>query len=187
MNSVVATVPRKTSRWSLVWALLLILLSLLALACPFVTSLWVLGFIGCLCIVSSITQAVHAFHSKGVGDILWKLFVAFLYFGVGVYLLLNPLVSLTSLTLVIGFFFLAEGVLNAIEYFRSSSSTASGWILFDGIVSLVLGAMILRHWPSSSLWAFGTLIGIGMLVTGVSRLMISFAVCRLSEATRYAH
>jgi uncharacterized membrane protein HdeD (DUF308 family) len=51
----------------------------------------------------------------------------------------------------------------------------SGWFLFDGVVTLILAVMIWRTWPSSSAWVIGTLVGISMLFSGVSRLALSLA------------
>ena len=132
---------------------------------------------------SGVTQGLHAFHSIGAGDILWKLFVAILYFALGIYLLTNPLVGITTLTLILGIFFLAEGGIDLAVYIKGWRSDGSLWILLEALATLVLGLMLLRQWPSDSLWALGTLVGIGMLVTGIGRLMISLAVYRLSEST----
>lgn len=184
MNTVMTAVPyQKASRWFVVWPVLLIVFSFIALASPFITSLWVLTIIGWLLIFSSATHVIHAFQSKGVGHILWKLFVALLYFVLGVYLLTDPVLGATTLTLMVGIFFVAEGGLDFVAYLEERRSDGSVWILLDGIVTLILGLMILRHWPSSSLWVLGTLIAIGMFVTGISRLMISLAVYRLSDPT----
>lgn len=182
MNTAMVALPSRFAKWSLTWALLLIIFSLFALTIPLITSLGVLAVIGWLLAFSGVTQALHAFHSKGVGDILWKLFVAILYFAIGIYLLTNPLVGVTTLTLVLGIFFLAEGGIDLAAYIKGFRADASLWILVEALATLVLGLMILRQWPSNSLWALGTLVGIGMLVTGISRLMISLAVYRLSEA-----
>jgi uncharacterized membrane protein HdeD (DUF308 family) len=58
-----------------------------------------------------------------------------------------------------------------------------GWILFDGIITLILGLMVWRQWPSSSLWVIGTLVGIGMILTGTTRLMLSVASRGLQHST----
>jgi uncharacterized membrane protein HdeD (DUF308 family) len=50
----------------------------------------------------------------------------------------------------------------------------------DGIVTLILGLLVWRQWPSSSLWVIGTLVGISMIFTGATRLMISLAARRLA-------
>ena len=182
MNTAIATIPARFAKWSLTWALLLIVFSLFALTIPLITSFGALVIIGWLLVFSGLTQALHAFHSKGVGDILWKLFVALLYFVLGIYILANPLVGVAPLTLALGIFFLAEGGVDLAAYLKGWRSAASLWILVEALTTLALGLMMLRQWPSDSLWVLGTLIGIGMLVTGVSRLMISLALYRLSES-----
>jgi uncharacterized membrane protein HdeD (DUF308 family) len=55
-----------------------------------------------------------------------------------------------------------------------------GWILFDAIVTILLGALIWAHWPINSEWVVGTLVGISFIVSGVSRLMLSMAVRRVA-------
>ena len=187
MNTAVVAIPHRIAKWSLTWAVLLIVFSLFALTIPLITSFGALVIIGWLLVFSGITQALHAFHSKGVGDILWKLFVALLYFVLGMYILINPLAGITPLTLILGIFFLAEGGIDLAAYFKGWRSAASLWILVEALATLVLGLMILRQWPSDSLWVLGTLIGIGMFVTGISRLMISLAVYKLSESTTPQH
>jgi hypothetical protein len=59
----------------------------------------------------------------------------------------------------------------------------AGWVLFDGLVTLLLALFIALHWPSSSAWAIGTLVGVSMIMSGVTRVMMSLAVRRLTEAT----
>ena len=50
------------------------------------------------------------------------------------------------------------------------------WVLVDGIITLLLGLMIYLQWPSSSAWAIGTLVGVSMIISGVTRVMLSLAV-----------
>jgi uncharacterized membrane protein HdeD (DUF308 family) len=65
-------------------------------------------------------------------------------------------------------------------YFQNRHAGGSGWLLMDGIVTLILGLLVWRQWPSSSLWVIGTLVGISMIFTGTTRLMISLAARRLA-------
>jgi uncharacterized membrane protein HdeD (DUF308 family) len=53
-------------------------------------------------------------------------------------------------------------------------------VLFDGIVTLLLGLLIYLQWPSSSAWAIGTLVGISMIMSGVARVMVSAALRKAS-------
>ncbi|HXW91696.1 MAG TPA: HdeD family acid-resistance protein [Terriglobales bacterium] len=165
---------------SIVWAVLLIVFGFLAIALPLGTSLGVVLIVAWLIVLSGGFQFIHAFQSKGAGSIAWKLLVAVAYLIAGIYFLLHPLLGLASFTLALAFFFVAEGVMDLIAYFQNRSAEGSGWILFDGIVTLILGILVWRHWPSTSGWVIGTLVGISMVMTGTTRLMISLAVRRLS-------
>ena len=57
----------------------------------------------------------------------------------------------------------------------------SSWVLIDGIITLLLGLMIYRQWPSSSAWAIGTLVGVSMIISGVTRVMLSLAVRKATD------
>ena len=86
-----------------------------------------------------------------------------------------------SLTLLLAILFLMEGVLDLILWWKMRSMEGSFWILVDAIVTLILGGMIYVHWPSSSVWALGTLVGISMIISGVTRIMLSLAVRRVAS------
>jgi uncharacterized membrane protein HdeD (DUF308 family) len=166
---------------SMVWAILLIAFGFLAIALPFATSWGVVVVIAWLIVFSGGFQFIHAFQSKGVGHILWKLLVAILYLIVGIYFLLHPLLGVAAFTFALAIFFVLEGAFDLVAYFQSRHIAGSGWILFDGIVTLILGLLVWRQWPSSSLWVIGTLVGISMIFTGMTRLMLSVAAGRLAH------
>ena len=149
------------------------------MALPWATSLGFAVIVGWLLVFSGAVQVVHAFQSKGIGHIVWKLFIAVLYLAIGFYFLANPIVGIAAMTLVLAFFFFAEGLMDVVENIQNRKLNGAGWILLDGIVTLLLGLMIWRHWPVSSFWVFGILIGISMIMTGVTRLMITLAARRL--------
>ena len=174
-------VSKLGSGGSIAWAILLIIFGFLAIALPFATSWGVVVVLAWLIIFSGGFQFVHAFQSQGVGHILWKLLVAILYLIVGIYLLLNPLLGVATLTLMLAIFFVLEGIFDLVAYFRGRHLPGSGWILFDGIVTLILGILVWRQWPSSSLWVIGTLVGISMIFTGMARLMLSLAARKLAH------
>ena len=170
------------SGMSIVWAILLIVFGFLAIAIPFATSWGVIVVIAWLIVFSGVFQFIHAFQSKGVGHILWKLLVAVLYLIVGCYFLLHPVLGVAGFTLALAIFFVVEGVFDLVAYFPTRAIPGSGWILFDGIVTLALGVLVWRQWPSSSMWVIGTLVGISMIFTGMTRLMLSLAVRRVARS-----
>jgi uncharacterized membrane protein HdeD (DUF308 family) len=164
---------------SIAWAVVLILFGFLAIALPLGTSLGVVTIVSWLVVFSGVSQVIHAFQSQGVGNIAWKLLVAAVYLVAGLYFVFHPLIGVASFTLALAWFFVAEGVLDVVTYFQNRSAVGAGWILFDGIVTLFLGLLVWKHWPSSSGWVIGTLVGISMIMTGTTRLMIHLAARRL--------
>jgi hypothetical protein len=100
------------------------------------------------------------------------------YDAIGFYILAHPLVGLESLTLAVAVYLFVEGVLEFILWFQLRTTPGKGWLLFDGIVTLVLAAMIGSTWPSSAAWVIGTLVGISIFFSGISRLVLSLTVRR---------
>jgi uncharacterized membrane protein HdeD (DUF308 family) len=100
------------------------------------------------------------------------------YLAFGGYMILFPVLSVVSLTLVLASLFVIEGVLNLVLYFKMRALHGSIWVLIDGIITLLLGLMIYMQWPSSSLWAIGILVGVSMMISGVTRIAMTLAVRR---------
>jgi uncharacterized membrane protein HdeD (DUF308 family) len=124
-----------------------------------------------------------AFHTREAGSLIWRVLVGLAYLFFGVYLIMRPALGVASLTLVLASLFLVEGILNIALFFqvRSIPIQGSGWLLIDGIITLLLGLMIYMQWPSSSAWAIGTLVGVSMIVSGITRVMLSFAVRKVAD------
>jgi uncharacterized membrane protein HdeD (DUF308 family) len=95
---------------------------------------------------------------------------------------MHPLLGVASLTLVLASLFLVEGVLNIVLFFKMRPMQGSSWVLVDGIITLLLGLMIYFQWPSSSAWAIGTLVGASMIISGLTRVMMSLAVRKATAA-----
>jgi uncharacterized membrane protein HdeD (DUF308 family) len=89
----------------------------------------------------------------------------------------------STLTLLLAGVILAEGVLEIISYFRMKGEGASGWVLFNGIVTILLACLIWFQWPSSTVWAIGILVGVNLLMTGMTRLMFGLAVRKVIPQT----
>jgi len=92
--------------------------------------------------------------------------------------LLQEIVAVTSLAV----YLFSEGVLEFILAIRLRPAPGSGWLFVDGIITLILAFMIWRTWPVNTAWVIGVLVGISMLFSGISRLMLSLAARRLVSA-----
>jgi uncharacterized membrane protein HdeD (DUF308 family) len=143
---------------------------------PFLAALAVNALIAWLIVLAGVVHLVLAFHTHSAGSVVWKVLVGVAYLLFGIYLITHPVLGVVSLTLVLASLFLVEGILNIVLFFKMRHVRGAGWVIFDGIVTLLLGLMIYRGWPSSSGWAIGTLVGVSMIISGISRIMISMAV-----------
>lgn len=180
MNPTVDASPRQDFRSSILFAILLVILGILAISLPMIASIGVARVLSWLILIDGIAQFVYAFKSKGIGRTIWKILVSILYIAAGVYLLAHPLLGLAGLTLLLAMFFFIEGIVDIGTFVWAHKSDGSEWLLLHGIITLLLGVMIWRHWPFSSLWALGTLVGISMLVTGTTRLMMAMKARKLA-------
>jgi uncharacterized membrane protein HdeD (DUF308 family) len=165
--------------WYIAAAVLFIVLGALAILEPAVAGLGVAILVGWLLVFGGVAHLLAAFQGGGAKQVIWQILIGFVYLVGGVYLLMHPVLALGSLTLLLAAMILVMGVLEIVSYFQLQGHEASGWILFNGIVALLLGGLIWFHWPSSSVWAIGTLVGVNLLFTGIARLMFAMAGRRL--------
>jgi uncharacterized membrane protein HdeD (DUF308 family) len=169
---------RRVSGYSIVLSILLIICGVLAIVLPIEMSFGVVIVASWLLIFSALVQFVHLFRCRGFGHGLWKGLIATAYLATGVYLRLHPGFGVAALTLVLIMFFVIQGLIDIGIYFRTRKSGVSAWLLLDGLITLILGLMIWRHWPTNSLWVIGLLAGINMISTGITRLMLTIGIRR---------
>jgi uncharacterized membrane protein HdeD (DUF308 family) len=171
---------RTATTWSIVVSVLLIAAGLLAIAVPQVAGIAITGLVAWLLLFSAVLHLMLAWRSGTAGGVLWEILLGVVYGGIAFYLLAHPAVGLASLTLALAVYLVIEGVLEFAAWWQLRASSGSVWLLLDGIVTLVLAMMIASTWPSSAAWVLGTLVGISMLFSGISRLMLSLAVRRFA-------
>ena len=106
-----------------------------------------------------------------------------IYIIAGIYLLMHPVGGLLAITLILASFLLVYGVFALVLAFQIKPRGSWGWVLFDGIVTLLLGILIWAHWPFNADWVVGTLFGISIFMSGVTRLMMSLALRKVASAT----
>lgn len=174
-------IVRQASTWSILWGVSLIIFGVLAVGSPFLAAVAVNVFIAWLIVLAGVVHLVLAFYAHGAGSLIWKLLVGVAYLCFGGYLITHPVLGVATLTLVLASLFLVEGILDIVLFFRMRSLRGSTWVLIDGIITLLLGMMIYTQWPSSSAWAIGLLVGVSMIISGVSRVMMSLAVRRTTD------
>jgi uncharacterized membrane protein HdeD (DUF308 family) len=168
----------KAVNWSIALSVLLIIAGLFAMAIPALSGIAITLFFGWAMIISGITHFIFAFKTHTTGGVIWELLVGAVYLFTGIYLILHPLAALIALTLILALYLFFESIVEFIQFFQLRRHHGAIWILVDGVVTLILAIMIWRSWPASTIWVIGTLVGISMIFSGFSRLMLSLAAKR---------
>ena len=175
-------IVRQASTLSIVWGVLLIVFGMVAIGSPLLAAVAVNVAIAWLIVLAGVVHLMLALRAHGAGSMIWKLLVGLAYLFFGAYLIMHPVLGVASLTLVLASLFLIEGILDIILFFKMRAVGGSSWVLVDGIVTLLLGLMIYVQWPSSSAWAIGILVGVSMIISGATRVMLSLAVRKVTTA-----
>jgi len=166
--------------WFLTLGIVLIVLGTIALGSALYMTIASVFFIGWLLIICGVMEAVHAFWRKRWAGFFLDLLTGVLYVVVGWMMVTNPKESALLLTLIIAMFLVFEGVFRIVAAL-TARYPHWGWVLFNGVISLLLGVMIWRQWPYSGLWVIGLFVGIEMLLNGWSLVMLSLTGRRLPE------
>jgi uncharacterized membrane protein HdeD (DUF308 family) len=170
---------KKITGWYIAAAVLFIILGMFAIIEPGVAGLAVTLLVGWLLVFGAVMHFVAAFKGGGAKQVIFQVLIGILYLIGGIYFLTHTIMGVATLTLLLAGIILAEGVLEAIAYFRLRKEGGSGWMLLNAIITLLLGCLIWFHWPSSTVWAIGTLVGVNLLMTGITRLMFGLAARKL--------
>jgi uncharacterized membrane protein HdeD (DUF308 family) len=177
-NSMTADVHKATT-WSIVLSVLMIVAGLLAIVVPLVAGVAVAALVAWVLVFSGALHLALAWRSHTAGDVVWQILLGLAYGVIGFYILAHPLAGLASLTFAVAIYLFLEAVLEFILWSQLRSVAGKGWLLVDAIVTLILAAMIWSTWPSSAAWVIGTLVGISIFFSGISRLVLSLAARRL--------
>ena len=166
------------AHWKLVLAqgIVMMVLGFLAVAEPNIATIAVGIFVGWLFFIGGIFRAVSVWQSRGMPGFVWSLLTALLAIALGLILIFRPLAGVLTLTMVLIAFFILEGITAIVLAVQHREHLRSwGWVLFSGIVDLLLAFLIWDGWPSSADWAIGLLVGINMLFFGLSLVMTALA------------
>ena len=153
--------------------ILLVIFGIVAIARPVYATIASTLVFGWLFIFAGITQLVYAFGSRGAGQFVWKLLLGVLYVGAGIIVLFNVLEGAIALTLVLGITIFVQGALQVIFAFGIRPARNWGWVLFSGILAIILGILIWSGWPFNADWIIGLWVGISLLFNGIWMILLS--------------
>jgi uncharacterized membrane protein HdeD (DUF308 family) len=166
----------RSATWSIFVGVFLLLAGLMAIALPFFAGIAASVFFGWLLMVAGIAHLVYAWSERGAGAVLWQILIGMSYLIAAIYMLVLPVAGVVTLTLVLAFYILIAGIFELAVFFRLRGLPGTIWFLIDGLASFLLAGLIFFHWPSSSLWAVGTLVGISLLMSGIARITLPLSL-----------
>lgn len=173
MTTNVSPEINSNKRGSLWLGILLVALGIIGIAIPNFSTIVVESWLALLLVSAGGAKVAYAFQTRDRGGFVWKLLLGLLYAATGAMLFFNPLTGVLTLTFLLGTFLLTEGTFELILAFRLRGEPNWAWALSNGIITLVLGAIVWFGWPSNAPWLLGTVVGASVLVTGISRVMLS--------------
>jgi uncharacterized membrane protein HdeD (DUF308 family) len=167
----------KNWRWMMTLGIIFIILGAIGLGMDlFLTIASVLAF-GVLLLIGGLSQLVHAvMYCKGWHGILTHAVNALLYLVVGAVIVNDPLVASALLTLIIGISLIMIGILRAVTALQNRGALAWQWALFSGVLSILIGFMIMAHWPASGLWAIGLFVALELIIAGWSYVLLADSI-----------
>jgi uncharacterized membrane protein HdeD (DUF308 family) len=175
MNGLRSEIESKAS--SMKWmGILTIIFGVLAMMMPYVTGQSVLLLIGMFVMAGGILRMIWAFRAGSLGRGILVFIIGVLTLLAGFWILTEPYIAAGALTLVLSVYFFADGLAEIFAAF--SVEQGKGWLLFDGVVTVILGVLLFMGFPFSGPLAVGVLLGIKLLLAGITMLTLGSAVKR---------
>jgi uncharacterized membrane protein HdeD (DUF308 family) len=170
--------------WSLALGVLLVIAGIMALVYPVVASITAALYIGWFALIAGVIAIVVAIRTRTEPDFGWRVAMGVLYLGLGILLVVNPVAGAASLALLVGALMAASGAVELMLAFRMKPRAGWGWLLANGVLSIVLAIMIAVGWPLGSLVLIGYLVGFQIITCGIARIALSMAAKKTAPAAR---
>ncbi len=159
---------------SLIVGVLLLLIGIISIFLPELTSLTISFMIGWLLVISGIISAYHVMKSYNTKWITWL--KPFLLFSIGALILFNPLTGISAISLLLMIYFLFDGFAGMMLAMEFKPMKGWIWMLMNGLFSFFVALIFLIGWPISSIWIIGLLVGISLVVDGVAMIIIGSSI-----------
>lgn len=158
--------------WFLFLGIGQVILGLIALASGVYGTVFSTLLLGAITLGAGILQLIQAFRWKGWANFFLHLFLGILYSVSGAFIIYEPVLNAVFLTLFLAVFFVISGISRAV--FALTTHTPNRfWVIISGILNVTLGVLIYKQWPASGLWVLGAFLGIDLLVTGWTWILLA--------------
>jgi uncharacterized membrane protein HdeD (DUF308 family) len=164
---------RSARRWLIATGILSIVTGIVALAVPAAASVTTSIFIGWVLVFGGVVMVANSISNRSAGRSSVGIVSGLLTLIVGLYIVIFPLSGTVTLTFVLAVWFFALGTMEVMAALRARGRPGVAIFAFSGLLSLILGALIVAELPSSAGWAIGLLVGINLLLWGIRALMFA--------------
>jgi uncharacterized membrane protein HdeD (DUF308 family) len=175
---------KRGAGFSIFIGIMLVILGILAIGSPLMAGIAVAYLVGTFVLVGGILQTAFAFRAKSWGWGILTFLLGALTVALGIVMIADPLWNLGLLTIFLAVYFFVDGAVEIVHAFQVRPIGGWGWMLFSGIVAVLLAIMIWRQWPLSGAWAIGILVGVKILFNGWAMIALGMAARgAVAEAT----
>ena len=164
--------------WIVALGVVYVLAGFIALGSVVMATVASVFVVGAMMIVAGVAEVISAFQVKSWGKFLLWVLLGALYIIAGFVTFQNPLLAAALLTLILGASLVASGIMRIILAFSMKQETPWIWILLSSVITLLLGLLILAHWPVSSLYILGVFLGIDLIMAGAGWIGLGFGLHR---------
>lgn len=173
---------RAGSGWIIALGIVYVIAGFIALGSVMMATVASVLIVGVMMIIAGVAEVFNAFQIKSWGKFLFWALLGVLYIIAGFVAFENPLLAAAVLTLLLGASLLASGVLRLFLAFSMKRESPWIWVALSGVITLVLGGIILAHWPVSSVYTLGIFLGIDLIFAGTSWIGLGFGLRRAGTA-----
>jgi uncharacterized membrane protein HdeD (DUF308 family) len=164
--------------WIVALGVVYLLAGFIALGSVVVATVASVLVVGVMMIIAGVAEVFSAFQVKSWGKFLLWVLLGALYIIAGFVTFENPLLAAALLTLILGASLVASGIMRIILAFSMKQETPWIWVVLSGVITLLLGLLILAHWPVSSLYILGLFLGIDLIMAGACWIGLGFGLHR---------
>jgi uncharacterized membrane protein HdeD (DUF308 family) len=154
------------SGWIIALGAIYVIVGLIALGSVLMATAAGVLVVGIMMVIAGVAEVVNAFQIKTWGSLFLWLLLGSLYIVAGFVTSQNPLLAAAVLTLMLGAALVISGAMRIILAFNMKEGTSWMWVVLSGVITVLLGLIILTRWPISSLYVIGLFLGIDLVFVG---------------------
>jgi uncharacterized membrane protein HdeD (DUF308 family) len=169
---------RAKSGWIIALGVVFVIAGIIALGSVVMATAATVFVVGIMMVIACVAEVINAFQIKTLGKFLLWLLLGALYIVAGFFAFENPLLAAAVLTLLLGFSLLVSGIMRIVLAFSMQDTMPWIWVAFSGVITFLLGLLIVAKWPVSSLYVLGIFLGVDLVIAGAGWIGVGLGLRR---------